>query len=139
MNQLSGNDFALAIVDGIGLKTDDSSTGGLTIHGGGPSTLVYKEWLKFPYLGAHEFFHALKLSDIQSKSLSKNLMYEYAGKNKNELTNSQRLTMNRYIIRALDEMYSGPYSTPNLNTAVNLRTFLNNNKNGFKYNKAKFR
>lgn len=139
LSQLSGNDFALAVVDEIGLKTDNSFTGGLTIHGGGPSSVVYKEWLKFPYLGAHEFFHALKLSDIKDKSLSKNLMYEYAGKNRTDITDNQRLTMNRYIIRALDDMYSAPYSNPNLNTSANLRTFLNTSKNGFKYNKAKFR
>ena len=36
-------------------------------------------------------------------------------------------------------MYKGNYSNPSLNTANNLRTFLNDPTNGFNYNKAKFR
>lgn len=139
LSQLAGNDFALAVVDEIGYKTDHSATGGLTIHGGGPSSVTYGEWLKYPYIGAHEFFHALRLNDITDKAFSKNLMYQYTGKNRTEITDKQRLSMNQYIIRALDDMYSSAYSNPNLNTVLNLRTLLNSSKNGFKYNKAKFR
>jgi len=139
LSQLSGNDFVLAVVDSILYQSDGSSTGGLTIRGGGPSTISYKAWNKYPYLGAHEFFHALKLADISDKSASKNLMYQYGGENRTQVTNEQRLYMNRYIIKDLYEMYKSPYSNPNLNTVANLRVFLNDSRNGFKYNKSKFR
>lgn len=139
LSQLSGNDFVLAVVDAISYKTDGAVSGGLTVFGGGPSSISYDTWRRYPYLGAHEFFHALKLSDLKGKTATKNLMYEYAGTGHMEVTNDQRLIMNRYIIRNLDEMYSSPYSNPNLNTGANLRIFLNKIKNGIKYNKSKFR
>jgi len=139
LSQMSGNDFVLAVVDDIGYTTDGSVSGGLTIRGGGPSSITYKSWSRYPYLGAHEFFHALKLTDLKGKTATKNLMYEFAGPNRMQITNDQRLYMNRYIVRNLDEMYSAPYSNPNLNTVANLRSFLNDNQNGFKYNKSKFR
>jgi hypothetical protein len=139
LSQLSGNDFVLAVVDAITYRTDGAVSGGLTIFGGGPSSITYETWRKYPYLGAHEFFHALKLSDLKGKTATKNLMYEYGGANRMQVTNDQRLIMNRYIIRNLDEMYSSPYSNPNLNTGANLRIFLNDSRNGFKYNKGKFR
>lgn len=50
-----------------------------------------------------------------------------------------RLQITRYIIRNLDEMYSSQYSNPNLNAGANLRIFLNDSKNGIKYNNGKFR
>ena len=139
LNQLSGNDFVLAIADKITYQTDRSLSAGLTVFGGGPSSISYDAWNKYPHLGAHEFFHALKLGDLQDKKAAKNLMYEYVGSDQSQFTNNQRLSLNRYIIRNLDEMYSSPYSNPNLNTVANLRNFLNDSKNGIQYNKNKFR
>jgi hypothetical protein len=66
-------------------------------------------------------------------------MAEVTGINNNMISLSELSIMNAYLMRGLVDMSDGAYANPTLNTAENLRKFLNNPTNGFKYNKAKFR
>ncbi|MCX2495878.1 hypothetical protein OQX63_20455 [Pedobacter sp. PF22-3] len=139
LSQLSGNDFVLAVVDRIGFKTDNLNTSGLTDGKGGPATVVYNDWCKYPNISTHEFFHTLGLGHIKGTSSKKSLMGEVAGTHNNAVSLNELFIMNKYLMANLVDMSNGQYASPTLNTAENLRKFLNNPTNGFKYNKAKFR
>lgn len=139
LSQLSGNDFVLTVVDGIGFKSDKYGSGSLTWGKKGPSTVAYDIWCKYPDIGAHEFFHTLGLPDLYEKKDTKNLMYHLSGITKSIVSSDERSKMNDYLLGDIENMYQGSYSNPSLNTANKLRTFLNAPTNGFKYNKAKFR
>ena len=139
LSQLSNNDFVLAIVDRIGLKTDKYATGGLTAHGDVPATVTYNEWCKYPNIATHEFFHTLGLPDLSGKSNSNNLMFEIASKTNNLVSNKELANMNAYLMEDVVSISEGNYSNRSFNTVNKLRNFLNNPTNGFKYNKAKFR
>jgi hypothetical protein len=139
LSQLSGNDFVLAAVDRISLKTDKYTTSGLTAHGDVPATVTYSDWCRYPNIGTHEFFHTLGLSDLQGQANHKRLMYEIAGKTNNQVSTQELLQMSRYLMYELVDMSGGRYTNQTLNTLSKLRPFLNNPTNGIKYNKAKFR
>lgn len=139
LSQLAGNDFVLAVVDRIGFKTDNLNTSGLTNGKGGPATVVYNDWCKYPNISAHEFFHTLGLGHIKGVSSRKSLMSEVAGANNNTISLNELSKMNEYLMRSLVDMSDGFYANPILNTAENLRFFLNNLTNGFKYDKTKFK
>ncbi|MET4138471.1 hypothetical protein [Pedobacter sp. UYP1] len=139
LSQLSGNDFVLAVVDTIGFKSDKYGTSGLTWGKKGPSTVAYNDWCQYPYIAAHEFFHSLGLPDLFDKNDTNSLMYNMNGRHMTNVSSDERSKMNNYLIRDIEDMYKGNYTNPSLNTVNNLRTFLNDPTNGFKYNKAKFR
>ncbi|WP_316824052.1 hypothetical protein [Pedobacter miscanthi] len=129
LSQLSGNDFVLAVVDRICFKTDNLTTSGLTLRQGGPATVVYNDWCKYPNISMHEFFHTLGLEHIKGASSRKSLMAEVAGINNNMISLSELSIMNAYLMRGLVDMSDGAYANPTLNTAENLRKFLNNPTN----------
>ena len=139
LSQLSGNDFVLAVLDRIGFKTDNLNTSGLTLGKGGPATVVYNDWCKYPNISAHEFFHILGLGHAKGASSSKSLMGEVAGAKNNSISFNELSKMNEYLMRDLVNMSDGVYTNPTLNTVENLRKFLNNPTNGFKYNKTKLK
>jgi len=139
LSQLSGNDFVLAVLDRIGFKTDNLNTSGLTLGKEGPATVVYNDWCKYPNISAHEFFHTLGLGHAKGASSSKSLMGEVAGAKNNSISFNELSKMNEYLMRDLVNMSDGVYTNPTLNTVENLRKFLNNPTNGFKYNKTKLK
>jgi hypothetical protein len=139
LSQLSNNDFVLAIVDRIGLRSDKYTAGGLTAHGDVPATVTYNGWCKYPNIATHEFFHTLGLPDLSGKSNSNKLMFEVASKTNNLVSNSELADMNAYLMKDIVSISEGNYSNQSFNTVNKLRNFLNNPTNGFKYNKAKFR
>jgi len=146
LSQLRGNDFILAVVDGIGHQFTDKygrqhSSTGLTqgSDGGGPAVVSYSSWLKNKYTGVHEFFHTLNLDDIEDADQKNRLMYHLGDNIGQSLSDTERGTMMNFIMRDLRDMTKITYSNITLNTVNRLRTFLNNSTNGFKYNKAKFR
>ncbi|QNK60989.1 hypothetical protein H7F33_10340 [Pedobacter sp. PAMC26386] len=143
LSQLSGNDFVLALVDDIGHRFTDiygrkHASGGLTQASGGPATVIYSEWEKDNLIGVHEFFHTLGLLDLEENGLENRLMY-HLGKVGSNVTNKEKAIMNQFIMYDLRNMTRSNYSNPGNNTVNQLRTFLNDTSNGFKYNKAKFR
>lgn len=139
LSQLAGNDFVLAVVDVIGYKTDRNRSGGLTNGKGGPSTVAYNDWLGYPNIGTHEFFHTLGLPDLDGQANRNKLMFKINNKTNNTITNLELSQMNRYLMDDLVHMANGSYSNLSLETGNNLRFFLNNPIYGFKYNKTKFR
>ncbi|MCX2485024.1 hypothetical protein [Pedobacter sp. MR2016-24] len=143
LSQLAGNDFVLALVDGIGHRFTDMYgrkyvSGGLAKKNGGPAAVIYKEWEKNYLIGVHEFFHTLGLPDLEESGMENRLMY-HLGRVGSNITNNEKAAMNKFIMYDLRDMTKGSYSNPGYNTANQLRTFLNDKSNGFIYNKAKFR
>jgi hypothetical protein len=56
-------------------------------------------------------------------------MAEVTGINNNMISLSELSIMNAYLMRGLVDMSDGAYANPTLNTAENLRKFLNNPTN----------
>ncbi|RAJ25506.1 hypothetical protein [Pedobacter cryoconitis] len=140
LSQIAGNDFILAVVDKIGFTSGDASvTGGLTSDRGGPTSVDYNRWTNYPNIAAHEFFHILGLDDLYNATQKTSLMYYMGGKNRLQVSNTERTLMNDYLIHEIENMYKGSYANPGLDTRNKLQKFLNNSKYGFKFNKAKFR
>lgn len=144
LSYLAGNDFVLALVDGIRSRFTDKF-GRSHAHGGiagnfdgGPATVIYSEWEKDYLVGVHEFFHVLGLSDLEDAGLENRLMY-HIGRKGAVVNDNERATMNNFIMQDLRAMTKKTYSNPGNNMVNQLRTFLNNKSNGFQYNKAKFR
>jgi hypothetical protein len=139
LSQIAGNDFVLAVVDSIGYTSGDGMiSGGLTTRSG-PATVEYNRWMSYPNLAAHEFFHTLGLADLYNSNQKNSLMYYIGGKNRSQVTSTERARMNDYIIQDIENMYKGNYSNPGLDTRNKLQKFLNDSKNGFKFQKSKFR
>ncbi|WP_316804704.1 hypothetical protein [Pedobacter nototheniae] len=144
LNQLKGNDFVLAVVDGIGYQYADQygrrqTSAGLTQGDGGPAIVSYNEWQKNRYFGVHEFFHTLGLDDIEDNSKKNRLMYHLGDNNGQFISDTERGNMLNFIMTNINDMTKSNSTNINFNTLNRLRTFLNNPTNGFKYNKAKFR
>lgn len=144
LNQLKGNDFVLAVVDGIGYQYTNQygkrqSSAGLTQGEGGPAVVSYNDWQKNKYFGIHEFFHTLGLDDIEDSSKKNRLMYHLGDNAGQSISEREKGDMMEYILGGANNLIKKNFSNAGLNTVTRLRTFLNNPTNGFKYNKAKFR
>jgi len=144
LSQLKGNDFVLAVVDSIGHQFTDQygrrqGSSGLTQGDGGPATISYSAWQKNKYIGSHEFFHTLNLDDIEFSDKKNRLMYHLGDNNGHVISDTERSDMMQYILGDINNMTKSTYSNLNLNTVNRLRIFLNNQTNGFKYNKNKLR
>ncbi|GGE61803.1 hypothetical protein EV200_105152 [Pedobacter psychrotolerans] len=144
LNQLKGNDFVLAVVDSIGHQFTDQygrrqSSGGLTQGEGGPATVSYNSWKKNKYIGVHEFFHTLSLDDIEDPDKKNRLMYHLGDNSGQIISDTERGDIFDFIRKYLGDITKVSQSNINLNTVNQLKTFLNNPINGFKFNKTRFR
>lgn len=140
VGSLCGNEFVLAVVDYIGYnQIKGNGTRGLTVGAGGPATVAYKEWIKSPITGTHEFFHTLNLDDVTNDKHTERLMYNKGERDGDVISENERSIFNRYLINRLEDIMKGHYQNPNLNTAIQLYNFLKNPTYGFKYNKDKFK
>lgn len=144
LSQLRGNDFVLAVVDNIGHQFTDQygrrhSSAGLTNGTGGPAVVSYNDWQKDKYISVHEFFHTLNLGDIEDSSKKNRLMYHLGDNAGQAISETEKVDIMQYILGDIQNMMKHNYSNITLNTVNRLKTFLNDQTNGFKYNKAKFR
>lgn len=144
LTQLRGNDFVLAVVDSIGHQFTDQygrrqNSGGLTQGDGGPAAVSYNSWIKNKYLASHEFFHILNLDDIEASDKKNRLMYHSGDNNGQIISDTEKSDMMQYLIGDISNFTRKTYANLNLNTVNRLRIFINNQTNGFKYNKNKFR
>lgn len=142
ISQISGNDFVIAVVDGIGARFKDKfglwhSEDGFS-NKNAPCIIDYNSWTRDPTIAAHEFFHTLSLGDKEDPEFKENIMYHLGGSGKT-VNMQQKIDLTHYIIDELRNMTSSNYQIQSLNTVVKLRTFLNDPSNAVRYNINRFR
>lgn len=79
------------------------------------------------------------LDDIEDSDKKNRLMYHLGNNTGYAISDTERGDMMHFIMQNLKDMMKSTYSSPNRNTVISLRTFLNDPTNGFKYNKDKLR